>query len=140
MTQPIGAPAFGAMRPVAAKRLRYLAIAGFCAAAHNAIMIAGDHIGVGYLPMTFVSFACVTPVAYALHSRFTFAERISTTRLLRFTLGTAVGLPLSLLVMAILCTVLKLPVVVAAPIATVALFVWNYASAHLAILGRLRRR
>jgi putative flippase GtrA len=89
--------------------------------------------------MTLASFIILTPTAYALHTRFTFTQRVSMGRLLRFAFGTAIGLPLSLLAMAILCTGLKLPVFVAAPIATVALFVWNYLSTHLSILGRLRR-
>ncbi len=126
------------VHPVSTKRTRYLVIACFCAASHNVIMIAGDYVGISYAIMTFVSFMLVTPTAYALHTRFTFAERLSAARLLRFVSGTAIGLPLSLLVMAILCTLLKLPVIIAAPIATVVLFGWNYASAHLSILGRFR--
>jgi putative flippase GtrA len=122
-----------------ARRGRYLIIACLCAALHNAIMIAGDRSGVGYPVMTLASFLILTPTAYALHTRFTFAEQFSVKRLLRFASGTAVGLPLSLLAMGILCTLLKLPVLVATPIATVALFVWNYASTHMSILGRPRR-
>lgn len=117
----------------------YLAIACFCAASHNVIMIAGDRMGGSYPVSTLASFLILTPTAYALHTRFSFRERFSLGRLLRFASGVAMGLPLSLLVMAFLCTLLKLPVVIAAPIATVALFVWNYASAHLSIVGRFRR-
>jgi hypothetical protein len=42
--------------------------------------------------------------------------------------------------MAILCTGLGIPVIIAAPTATIVLFLWNYASAHWAILGTLRFR
>ena len=119
---------------------RYVVVGAICAAMHNVIMIGGDWLGVHYLPMSFVSFAVVTPVAYFLHSDFTFRGRLSFRNFLRFTAGVATGFPLSLLVMAILCSGLGLPVVIAAPIATAVLFVWNYASAHWAILGRLRFR
>ncbi len=125
-------------RPVMTKRLRYVGIAAFCAAAHNGIMIGGDLAGIGYPVMTLVSFLLLTPTAYALHARLTFAEPLSLPRLMLFASGMAIGLPLSLCIMAILCSALRLPVIVAAPIATVILFLWNYASAHLSILGRLR--
>lgn len=124
--------------PWSTKRGRYLLVACLCAAAHNLIMIGGDLVGGGFAAMTLVSFLLVTPTAYALHSRFTFGEHLSVSGLLRFVSGTAMALPLSLLAMTLLCAVLKLPVIVAAPIATIALFLWNYASAHLAILRRLR--
>jgi putative flippase GtrA len=126
-------------RLISAPRGRYLIIACFCAASHNVIMIAGDRAGGSYPVMTLASFLILTPTAYVLHTRYTFAERFSVDRLLRYALGTAVGLPLSLLTMAILCTSLKLPVLIAAPIATVILFVWNFASARFSIVGRLRR-
>jgi putative flippase GtrA len=102
-------------------------------------MIAGDRAGGGYLMLTLISFLVVTPIAYALHSRVTFKEPLSLRSLFRFALGVSVGLPLSLGIMAVLCSLLKLPVVVAAPMATVLLFLWNYMSAHISILGRKRR-
>lgn len=123
-----------------ARPLRYLATAVICAAAHNSVMIGGDLAGGHYFGLSFLSFALVTPLGYWLHSRFTFGERLSLRNFLRFASGVAAGFPISLLVMAILCTGLSQPVIVAAPIATVVLFVWNYATAHLAILGRLRPR
>jgi putative flippase GtrA len=119
---------------------RYLVVGAICAALHNVIMIGGDWLGVHYLPMNFVSFAVVTPVGYWLHSDFTFRGALSVRGFLRFAAGVAAGFPLSLLMMAILCTGLGLPVIIAAPVATAVLFVWNYASAHWAILGRLRLR
>lgn len=119
---------------------RYVVVGAICAAMHNFIMIGGDWLGAHYLPMSFVSFALVTPVGYWLHSDFTFGGKLSFRNFLRFAAGVAAGFPLSLLVMAILCTGLGLPVIIAAPVATAVLFVWNYASAHWAILGRLRLR
>jgi putative flippase GtrA len=79
----------------------------------------------------------VTLLGYLLHSRFTFREQLLR-GFLRFASGVAAGLPLSLLSMAILCTGLGLPVVIAAPVATITLFLWNYASAHWTILDRWR--
>jgi hypothetical protein len=88
--------------------------------------------------LTLLSFGVVTPLGYLMHSSFTFRERLSLRGFLRFTSGIAAGFPLLLLSMAILCTGLGLPVVIAAPIATIILFLWNYASVHWAILDRWR--
>ena len=128
------------MRLLSHKPARYVVVGGVCAVAHNAIMIGGDWLGVNYVTMSFVSFLLVTPLGYLLHSAFTFAARMSWVGLLRFASGIAAGFPISLLSMVVLCTGLGLPVWIAAPIATLILFIWNYASAHWAILGRLRLR
>jgi putative flippase GtrA len=119
---------------------RYIVVGAICAVVHNVVMIVGDLIGFHYLPMNFVSFGMVTLLGYWLHSRFTFRGQLSIAAFLYFAAGLAVGFPFSLLVMAILCTGLGIPVIIAAPTATIVLFLWNYASAHWAILGTLRFR
>jgi putative flippase GtrA len=123
-----------------ARPLRYLIIGAFCAAAHNIVMIGADWIGLHYIWSTTASFLLVTPVAFWLHSRFTFGAALSWRNLQAFALGVAAGFPLSVLVMAVLCSGLDLPVLIAAPVATVILFSWNYVSARFAIIGRLPRR
>ena len=117
---------------------RYTFIGLLCAAANNVILILGDFVGAHYVPMVALAFAVVTPLGYLLHSSFTFGDRLSWIGLVRFTSGAAMGFPLSLLSMAILCTGLGLRVAIAAPIATVMLFLWNYASARWAIVGQSR--
>lgn len=124
--------------PVAGRTARYTMVGAICALVYNAVMILGDLAGGHYVPMTVLSFGTVTPLGYLLHSRFTFRERLSLRGFLRFASGVAAGFPLSLLSMAILCAGLGLPVVIAAPIATITLLLWNYASAHWAILDRWR--
>lgn len=124
--------------PVAARTARYTIIGAICALTYNAVMILGDLAGGHYAPMTVLSFGIMTPLGYLLHSRFTFREKISSRSFLRFASGVTAGFPLSLLSMAILCTGLGLPVAIAAPIATMTLFLWNYALAHWAILDRWR--
>ena len=53
--------------------------------------------------------------------------------------GIAIGYPLSLGLMILFCSGLGLPVLIAAPLATGVLFVFNYVSAHWAIVRRLRQ-
>lgn len=124
--------------PVAARTARYTIVGAICALTYNAVMILGDLAGGHYAPMTVLSFGIMTPLGYLLHSHFTFREKLSSRGFLRFASGVAAGFPLSLLSMAILCTGLGLSILIAAPIATITLFLWNYASAHWAILDRWR--
>ena len=116
---------------------RYMVVGAICAMANMILMIAGDWVGIHYAPMTVVAFVLVTPMGYFLHAAFTFSEKMSWRSFAKFTSGVAAGYPISLLSFAILCSALGLSVAVAAPIATVILFVWNYVLAHWAILGRL---
>ena len=127
-------------RPVVARSARYLAVGAACALTHNIVMILGDLAGAHYAPMTLVSFAITTPMGYCLHAGLTFRERFSWRAFARFAAGAATGYPISLLMMAILCDGFGLSVMIATPVATVVLVVWNYACAHLAILGPGRRR
>lgn len=105
-------------------------------------MIAADQVGVHYLLGTVISFLAVTPIGYALHSRFTFAEPLRFEALARFVGGVAMAYPISVAMMIVLCSGLGFSVAIATPIATVALFFWNFIAAHWAILPRLylRRR
>lgn len=117
---------------------RYTTVGAVCALTHNLIMIGADLAGLHYLPGTLLSFAVVTPLGYFLHCRFTFRKAHSLDGFLRFMAGIAVGYPLSLALMALFCTGLGWPVIVAAPLATAVLFVFNYVSAHWAIVRRWR--
>ena len=117
---------------------RYTTVGAVCALTHNVIMIGSDFAGLHYLPATLLSFALVTPLCYFLHSRFTFRKAHSLDGFLRFMTGIAVGYPLSLALMVLFCSGLGLPVMIAAPLATGALFVFNYVSAHWAIVRHLR--
>jgi putative flippase GtrA len=110
-------------------------IGALCAVLNNLAIILGNLFGVHYIPMTIASFIIVTPLAYLLHSAFTFSERGSWRGFLRFSAGVATAFPLFFLFMAILCTGLRVPVVVAAPLITITMYIWNYASAHWAIRG-----
>jgi len=117
---------------------RYTGVGAVCAIVHNIVMIGGDFAGLHYFPATLLSFAIVTPLGYFLHCRFTFRRPQTIDGFLRFMAGIAVGYPISLLLMVLFCSVMGLPVLVAAPLATVALFLFNYASAHWAIMRRFR--
>lgn len=117
---------------------RYLTVGALCALIHNVIMIGADFAGLHYVLSTFISFLVLTPLGYWLHCRFTFRRAISLAGFLRFTGGIVAAYPLSLGLMVLFCTGLGWPVLVAAPLTTVLLVVYNYVSAHWAILRRWR--
>ena len=115
---------------------RYTLVGLACAVANTLIMIAVDRLGGHYLIGTVISFLIVTPTAYVLHSRFTFAEPLRWRAFLRF-VGTVAGTyPVAVAVLALLCTGFHLNVAIATPISIVTLFVWNFVAAHWAILPK----
>ena len=123
---------------VLARGRRYLTVGALCAVTHNVIMIGADLAGLHYILATFISFVVLTPLGYLLHARFTFRQASTLAGFLRFTAGIAAAYPLSLGLMVLFCTGLAWPVWVAAPLTTVLLIVYNYVSAHWAIVRRWR--
>jgi putative flippase GtrA len=115
---------------------RYTTIGAISAATHNAVMILGALAGGGYASLSVLSFAIVTPLGYLLQSRFTFRAPVSWGGFARFASGVAAGIPLYAITMIILCSGLHVPIIAAAPLTTLVLFLWNYVSAHWAILLR----
>ena len=128
------------LHPFAGRTARYTIVGAICAVLNNLLIIGGDLFGIGYVAMSVAAFVVVTTLGYLMHTSFTFRERRSVRGLLRFSSGAATAFPLFILLMAILCTGLGMPVAIATPLSTVVLYVWNYALAHWAILsqGRLR--
>lgn len=114
--------------------LRYFAGGAFCAILHNAIVICATQAAIAYPVALILSFCVTTPVGYLIHSAFTFDKARSWIRLQRFLLTAIMGFLGSTVLMVLLCTALRVPVIVATPIATVIVFVWNFTSARWAIL------
>jgi putative flippase GtrA len=127
------------LRPLHWRPARYVVVGALCALLNNLIIISGDLAGVHYVLMTLVAVVVVTPIGYWLHSGFTFRGNLSWAGFTRFASGVLAGYPLSLAVMAALTSGLGVPVAISTPVATILLFLWNYASAHWAILGWRRR-
>ena len=122
---------------MASRTTRYTVMGAICAATHNTLMILGGWAGLSYVPMSLLSFLVVTPLGYSLHARFTFGASFSMYDFCRFSGGVAAGFPLYFVVMAFLCSGIRLNIVLASPMTTIVLYVWNYASARWAMRGRL---
>jgi putative flippase GtrA len=113
---------------------RYFCGGAICAFLHNALVIGLASVGVLYPVALVVSFCITTPIGYLFHSAVTFGEPRSWGRLMRFVGGSLAGFCWSAALMIGMHGGLGLPVVVATPLATAALFVWNFASARWAIV------
>jgi putative flippase GtrA len=118
-----------------ARTMRYSAVGGLCMLINNVIIIGGARFGIHYVAATVAAFFVTTPLGYTLHTMFTFGARLSWQAFLRFAAGIAMSVPSFLVLMALLCTGLGLPVGIATPAATVMAIVLSYATAHWAILG-----
>lgn len=126
------------MLPVIAGRV--LAVGLSCALLHNAIMIAGDWIGLHYALSLVFSFVIVVVIGYWLHSRWTFKAAVrGGTSFMRYVLVASANYPLSLAGMFVLVDLLGFSVPVASPILTVILFAANFAGNRWALsLARKR--
>ena len=127
-------------RALAKRGGRYSLVGLTCALLNYVIILAVDAAGGHYLIATFAAFVAVTPIGYVLHSRFTFVEPMSWKSFWRFVAGVASAYPVAILSMIVLCSGFKLGVAIATPIATGAVFLWNFAAAHWAILPRNKLR
>ena len=117
---------------------RYTLVGAFCALSNYVIMLLNDAAGGHYLLGTVIAFIVVTPMAYVLHSWFTFAEPFSGKAFIRYVGGVATAYPIAAGLMIILCSGLRFSVAIAWPIVTVLIFAWNFLAAHWSILPRLK--
>lgn len=116
-----------------AASLRYLAIGAGCALLNNAILIGADFAGLHYAAATAITFVTTVPLAYAAHALWTFEARLSWRGLGRFVAGSLSSLVVAALTIAALCGALALPMILAAPLATVAMVIYNFAMARWAV-------
>lgn len=116
-------------------RLAYPLVAGFCALLHNAIIIGMDRIGVHYAIASTISFFTVAASGYLLHCAITFRTRPGLRSFLRYLVAMSFNLPLSIVALFLFHDLARLPMVIASPVATIALFVVNYFLSAWAIVG-----
>lgn len=113
--------------------VRYLAIGAGCAVLNNAILIGADHLGLHYTAATALTFVVTVPLAYAAHALWTFGTRLSWRGLARFVAGSLSSLLAAGLTIAVLCGALALPMVIAAPLATAVMVLYNFFMARWAV-------
>lgn len=113
---------------------RFFVVSIACALLHNALMVAGDLLGWHYAATSVVSFAIVAVFGYRLHSAWTFpgAGR-GVAAFARYAVSMSLNLPGFILAMYVAVDLAGLPVIMAAPLATVLLWIVNFAATRWAL-------
>jgi hypothetical protein len=100
---------------------------------HNAIMIGLDWLGVHYLFCQLASAAVLLPVGYLTMSSAIFRTPRSWTAFAGYSIVLISNLPISLALIWLLRGHLDLPMVVAAPLSSFVLYMWNYVASFFAL-------
>lgn len=112
---------------------RYVVIGAACALLNNAILISADLAGLHYAVATAVTFLTTVPLAYATHAIWTFEARVSWHGLARFVAGSLSSLLVAGLTIAALRGAMNLPMLLAAPLATIAMMIYNFVMTRWAV-------
>src|ERR1700683_3155719 len=75
---------------------RYTIVGATVAALNNVVLIGGDWLGIAYPVLVLVAWALGGTLAYGLHARWTFRQRLGGAAYARFMAGAALGVPLSM--------------------------------------------
>lgn len=119
---------------------RYVMIGAVCAAFNNLILIGGEAAGLHFVASILLTFILVLPASYFAHAFWTFDVTLSWSAFARFLLGSVSGLCLASFTIGMLCGPLSLPMILAAPLATIIMTVYNYMIARWAIAGHTLNR
>jgi len=125
---------------IGGEQQRYLIVGAICAVLNNVILIGGDWLGLNYVMLTGLTFVITATPVYWLHCWFTFRHGGNLAGYLIFMSGCAIATPVALLLLAILHSLLGLPMWIAAPVTTVLMIIYNYCNARMAILRRMLGR
>lgn len=118
---------------------RYAGGAVLCAVVNNIILIGGAWGGLPDLAGVLIAWFAGGTTGYLYHGKFTFRQAPTRRSYARFMSGTAIGIPLTWLLLVALRQGLGLPMEVAAPVTTVVLVIYNYLNARIALLWGRRK-
>lgn len=110
------------------KLTRFTLVGALCALLANIAIILLVRAGLGTVAAAVLAFVPVLVIGYALHAAFTFRRQPSPVSLGRYTLAMAANFPITVAALYVLRDLLKIPVTIAAPVTTLAIFLWNYLS------------
>jgi putative flippase GtrA len=112
---------------------RYTLVAIFCAVLHNVILIGVDALGANVFWCQLASAAVLLPVGFWLQSHLTFRCERSWSGFLRYSAALITNFPLALAILWLTRDLLALPMWLAAPFSSLALFCWNYLTSSWAL-------
>lgn len=114
---------------------RYTLLAALLAVLHNSILISTEWMGAHYVVSQFASAAVLTPTGYFAMSRFVYRTDRNWSAFSRYAASILTNFPFAIFSLWLLIDVLELPMLYAAPVSTVMLYVWNFLTTSWA-LGR----
>lgn len=112
---------------------RYLLVGAVCALFNNIILIGGDAAGLHYSLSILLTFALVLPASYFAHAWWTFGAPASWPAFGRFIAGSMSSLLVASFAVWLFRGLFDLPMLIAAPLATVAMTAYNYLVAKWAV-------
>lgn len=112
---------------------RYTLVAILCALLHNLILIGMDRAGANVFWCQTASAAVLLPVGFWLQSGLTFRCQRSWAGFARYSAALITNFPVALLVLWVTRDLLQVPMLMAAPISSIALFCWNYLTSSWAL-------
>jgi putative flippase GtrA len=119
--------------------IRYFVIAGLCLVMHNCIVVGASWSGLNVWQSAATSFCVMVMVGYVLLAAFVFAVPFSWPAFLKYLSAMAANFPISAGLLWLFFARIGLPMVVAAPIATLAMVGFNFVVSRWAVAGRLWR-
>ncbi|CAN2536610.1 D-inositol-3-phosphate+glycosyltransferase [Methylocapsa aurea] len=117
--------------------LRYTGVSVICAVLNNMLLILLTAAGLDTLTAVLVNFAPMVIIGFVLQTSIAFEGALTPNAFLRYCGVMASNQPLWFGSLFLLCDIVKLPVAVAGPAATVGIFFWNYVATHWAMMGRV---
>jgi putative flippase GtrA len=124
------------MRPIYELPLRYLMVAGTCLVMHNIIVITASHAGLNLWQAAATSFCIMVVIGYLLLATFVFEAGYSMRAFTRYLGAMAANFPVSTGLLWFFYTIVRQPMEIAAPAATVAMVAFNFVVSRWAIVGR----
>jgi putative flippase GtrA len=127
-----------AMRSFARRAGRFGAVSALCSALNILVLTLGEQAGLHYALSTLLSFALCVVVGYAGHARFSFDQNITKTGFARYVAAMLMNIPVSLIALWLLYDIARLPMLLAAALATAVTIIYNYVSSRWAITRNSR--
>lgn len=116
----------------------YAIVSAICLLLHNAILIIADQAGAPLILSIAASFCVVAVAGYLLHSWLTFGEALALASFWRYLLAMSINLPMAFVTTWLWRDLVQLPMIYAAPLATLCLVFLNFLTSRWAITASRR--
>lgn len=113
----------------------YGSVAVLCICLHNAVIIVADMLGLSLWLGVLISFGVVSVIGYLLHAIVTFRQSLALGRYLRYALAMSANVPLAFVTTWFVREVLGIGIVLAAPLASLCMLVFNFVLSRWAVLA-----